>query len=695
MAKKIDLKHRRNIGIMAHIDAGKTTTTERILFYTGRIHKIGEVNDGSATMDWMEQEQERGITITSAATTCIWEIDQQKYTLNIIDTPGHVDFTAEVERSLRVLDGAVMVLCAVAGVQPQSETVWQQAKRYNVPCIAFVNKMDRVGANFKKAVSSIDEQLSANPVAIQMPIGAEDQFEGVVDLVEMQQLIFKDKSWGLEFERVKLTEALRPQAEEERREMLEKLSLYDDDLLEKIVEEKEVGQEEITKVLRTATLDGQITPVLCGSAFKNKGVQQVIDAVIHYLPSPLDIPPVEGDHPVTKKLVSRDASVSDPMCALAFKVTSDPFAGQMTFVRVYSGIFETGKTSYNPRSRKNERIGNLVKLHANKREDVKELGAGDIGAVVGMDLVTGDTLCPKEHSIVLERTQFPEPVIDQALEPKTKLDQDKLEEALKRLMQEDPSFRSRIDDETGQNIISGMGELHLEVIVDRLQREFRVECKAGTPRVAYRETITQSAESEIRVEQQFEGKEQFAFCKICLEPLEAGLGFEFENQLSDEELPTLFAEALEQGVRNAMNNGVLAGFSLIDLKVSLVAGEYNEESSTEVAFTFAGVNAIREGALKAKPNLLEPTMKIEVVTPVSFTGDVIGDLNARHGRIRGMEEQGGIQVVMAEAPLAEMFGYSTRLRSLTQGRASYTMHFSHYNAVSESTRKALTGGSVS
>jgi elongation factor G len=695
VAKTVDLKHRRNLGIMAHIDAGKTTTTERILFYTGRIHKIGEVNDGSATMDWMEQEQERGITITSAATTCLWETDQQQYTLNIIDTPGHVDFTAEVERSLRVLDGAVMVLCAVAGVQPQSETVWKQAKRYNVPCIAFINKMDRVGADFKNAVNSIDEQLSANPVAIQMPIGAEDRFEGVIDLISMQELRFKEEGWGLEYERKELSDELKPEAEEGRLQMLEHLSMFDDGLLEKIVEEQQVEQSEIVRVLRDTTLSGQITPVLCGSAFKNKGVQQLIDAVVEYLPSPLDIPPVHGDHPVTKKVVSRDASASEPLCALAFKVASDPFAGQMTFVRVYSGLFESGKSAYNPRKRKYERIGNLVKLHANKREDVSVLSAGDIGAVVGMDLITGDTLCPKENPIVLERTQFPEPVIDQALEPKTKLDQDKLEEALKRLMQEDPSFRSRIDAETGQNIISGMGELHLEVIVDRLQREFKVACKAGTPRVAYRETITQEADSEIRVEQQLDGKEQYAFCKISLEPLGAGGGFEFENNLSDEELPTLFAEALEQGIRNAMSNGVLAGFSLIDLKVSLIAGEYLDESSTEVAFTIAGVNALREGALKAKPTLLEPSMKIEVVTPVSFTGDVIGDLNARHGRIRGMEEQGGIQVVLAEAPLAEMFGYSTRLRSLTQGRASYTMHFSHYTSVSESTRKALTGESVS
>ena len=695
MAKTVSLNQRRNLGIMAHIDAGKTTTTERILYYTGRIHKIGEVNDGSATMDWMEQEQERGITITSAATTCFWLTDQIEYALNIIDTPGHVDFTVEVERSLRVLDGSVMVLCAVAGVQPQSETVWQQAKRYHVPCIAFVNKMDRVGADFEKAVISIVDQLSANPVPIQMPIGAEEQFAGVIDLISMQELRFKDEGYGEEYECSELTDELRPQAQDWRRQMLEHLSDYDDGLLEKIVEEQEVGQGEIVKVLRKATLGGKITPVLCGSAFKNKGVQQLLDAVVHYLPSPLDIPPVQGDHPVTKKLVSREASESDHLCALAFKVANDPFAGQMTFVRVYSGTFETGKTAYNPRKRKRERIGNLVKLHANKREEISAIRAGDIGAVVGMELITGDTLCTKDHPIILERTQFPEPVIDQAIEPKTKPDQDKLEEALKRLMQEDPSFRSRVDAETGQNIISGMGELHLEVMVDRLQREFRVNCKAGTPRVAYRETITQTADSEILFEQQLDGKEQFAFCRISLEPLEAGGGFEFENQLSAEELPTQFAEAVEQGIQDAMSNGVLAGFPLIDLKVSLIAGGYLEETSTEVAFTIAGIHALRDGAQKALPALLEPTMKIEVVTPVPFTGEVIGDLNARHGRIRGMEEQGGIQVVSAEAPLAEMFGYSTRLRSLTQGRASFTMHFSHYTSVTESTRKVLIGEPVS
>jgi elongation factor G len=695
VAKIVPLKQRRNIGIMAHIDAGKTTTTERILYYTGRIHKIGEVNDGAATMDWMEQEQERGITITSAATTCDWETDQQKYSLNIIDTPGHVDFTAEVERSLRVLDGAVMVLCAVAGVQPQSETVWLQAKRYDVPCIAFVNKMDRVGADFEKALVSIEDQLSANPLAIQIPIGAEEEFEGVIDLVSMQEHRFKEEAYGAEYESGDLTEELEAQAQEWRQQLLEHLSLYDDDLLEKIVEEEEVSQEEVVKVLRKATLSGQITPVLCGSAFKNKGVQQLLDAVVHYLPSPLDIPPVEGDHPVTKKLVSREASVSEPLCALAFKVASDPFAGQLTFVRVYAGTFETGKSAYNPRKHKYQRIGNLVKLHANKREDVNSISAGDIGAVVGMELITGDTLCPKDNPIVLERTQFPEPVIDQAIEPKTKPDQDKLEEALQRLMQEDPSFRSRIDTETGQNIISGMGELHLEIMVDRLQREFKVDCKAGTPRVAYRETITQSAESATKFEQTLDGKEQFASCRIKLEPLKAGSGFEFENKLSAEKLPGKFAVAVEQGIQDGMSNGVLAGFAMIDLKATLIAAEYFEELSTETAFSIAGINVLRAGVQKAKPTLLEPSMKIEVVTPVSFTGEVIGDLNARHGRIRGMEEQGGIQVILAEAPLAEMFGYSTRLRSLTQGRASFTMHFSHYSSVTEATRKALTGESAS
>jgi len=694
VTKTVSLKQQRNIGIMAHIDAGKTTTTERILYYSGRIHKIGEVNDGSATMDWMEQEQERGITITSAATTCRWETNKQEYVLNIIDTPGHVDFTAEVERSLRVLDGAVMVLCGVAGVQPQTETVWLQAKRYNVPCIGFVNKMDRVGANFEKALLSIEEQLSASPIAIQIPIGAEDQFEGVIDLITMQEHRFKEEGFGQKFESGEPKGELKQIAQDWRRQMLEHLSLFNDQLLEKIVEEREIYQEEVVEVLRKATLNGEITPVLCGSAFKNKGVQQLIDAVVLYLPSPIDIPPIQGDHPVTKKIISRQSSASEPLCALAFKVASDTFAGQMTFIRVYSGVFETGKSVFNPRKRKYDRIGNLVKLHANKREEISFINAGDIGAVIGMDLITGDTLCTKESPILLERTQFPDPVIDQAIEPKTKVDQDMLDDALKRLMQEDPSFRSKVDSETGQNIISGMGELHLEIMVDRLQREFKVDCKAGKPRVAYRETITKVADSEVVFEQQLDGKDQFASCSIRIEPLSAGGGFEFENRIPVEDLPTRFAEAVEQGVRDSMGNGVIAGFSLIDIKVSLIAAEYMDDVSTEIAFSFAGVSALREGTVKAKPILLEPSMKIEVVTPVSFTGDVIGDLNARQGRIRGMEEQSGIQVILAEAPLAEMFGYSTRLRSLTQGRASFTMHFGHYGSVNESTRKALTGESA-
>ena len=694
MAKIGSLKQKRNIGIMAHIDAGKTTTTERILFYSGRIHKIGEVNDGSATMDWMEQEQERGITITSAATTCSWENDEKEYILNIIDTPGHVDFTAEVERSLRVLDGAVMVLCAVAGVQPQSETVWLQAKRYSVPCIAFVNKMDRVGADFKKAVNSIEKQLSANPIAIQVPIINEEKFEGLIDLISMREHRFKDGGLGEEIDICELSKESLLIAEKWRTEMLEKLSLYSDELLEQIVEDQEINENEVISVLRESTLNGEITPVLCGSAFKNKGVQQLLDAVVLFLPSPLDIPPVKGDHPVTKKVIVRESSDSEQLCALAFKVASDSFAGQMTFIRVYSGKFETGKAAFNPRKKKHDRIGNLVKLHANKREEVTIISAGDIGAVIGMDLITGDTLCAKDHQIILERTQFPEPVIDQAIEPKTKVDQDKLEVALKRLMQEDPSFRSKVNVETGQNIISGMGELHLEILVDRLQREYKVDCKAGTPRVAYRETITQSSESEIRFEQLLEGKEQFALCKIGIEPLKTGDGFEFENRLSVDNVPNNYVEAIERGIRDAMGNGVIAGFSLIDLKATLISAEYMVEVSSELAFSIAGLNAFRECALKAKPILLEPSMNIEVVTPVSFTGDVIGDLNARKGKIRGMEEQSGIQVISAEAPLAEMFGYSTRLRSLTQGRASFTMQFGNYSAVTESTRKTLSGEST-
>ena len=691
MAKPVPLTRRRNIGIMAHIDAGKTTTTERILYYTGRIHKLGEVNDGSATMDWMEQEQERGITITSAATSCLWQKNREDYSVNIIDTPGHVDFTFEVERSLRVLDGAVMVLCGVAGVQPQTETVWRQAKRYQVPTIAFVNKMDRVGANFRHVITTLEEQLQIQPVAIQIPIGAEDHFEGVVDLITMQAYYFDEAGYGVDFECRKLSGDLEAEANLARAELLDQLSLHDDELTEKLLEETEPGIDEIISVLRRETLSGSITPVLCGSAFKNKGVQQLMDAVVDFLPSPLDIPPVIGMHPVTEKEVSRNASVDDPLCVLAFKVATDPFAGQMNFVRVYSGKFESGKSVFNPRKKKFERIGNLVKLHANKREEVNQLLAGDIGAAVGMDLVTGDTLCPKESQLVLEKTQFPEPVMDLAIEPKTKPDQEKLHESLTRLMQEDPSFRSKVDTETGQMVISGMGELHLEIMVDRLQREFKVDCKAGKPRVAYRESITQTAHSDARFDRLLDGKEQNVSCGLKIEPLEGGQGFVFENILSKANLPEECAIAVEQGIQDSLGNGMLAGFPIIDLKATLVSADFEEDQSSPLAFSIAAGTAFQQGVRNAAPELLEPSMDLEIVLPLQYTGDVIGDLNARRGRVRGLEERSGLQVISGEVPLSEMFGYSTQLRSLTQGRASFTMQFNHYIPVTDATRATLTG----
>ena len=691
MVKPVHLTRRRNIGIMAHIDAGKTTTTERILYYTGRIHKLGEVNDGSATMDWMEQEQERGITITSAATSCLWHKNDGEYSVNIIDTPGHVDFTFEVERSLRVLDGAVMVLCGVAGVQPQTETVWRQAKRYQVPCIVFVNKMDRVGADFMQVINTLEEQLQVQPVAIQIPIGTEDRFEGVVDLVTMQAYYFDEAGYGVDFECRQLTGELENEALHARAEMLDQLSLHDDGLTETLLEETEPDTDQIVSILRRETLSGNITPVLCGSAFKNKGVQQLMDAVVDYLPSPLDIPSVKGTHPVTEKEIIRNATVDEPLCALTFKVASDPFAGQMNFVRVYSGAFESGKSAYNPRKKKFERIGNLVKLHANKREEVDRLLAGDIGAVVGMDLTTGDTLCPKESQLLLEKTQFPEPVMDLAIEPKTKPDQEKLQESLSRLMQEDPSFRSRVDMETGQMVISGMGELHLEIMVDRLQREFRVDCKAGKPRVAYRESITQSVDSDARFDRLLEGKEQNVSCTLKLEPLESGQGFVFENLLSKGNLPEEHASAVEQGIQDSLGNGILAGFPIIDLKVTLISAEFDEEQSSPRAFSIAAATAFQQGVRKSAPVLLEPSMDLEIVLPLQNTGDVIGDLNSRRGRVRGLEERTGLQVISAEVPLSEMFGYSTQLRSLTQGRASFTMQFNHYIPVTDATRATLTG----
>jgi len=680
------LEQRRNIGIMAHIDAGKTTTTERVLYYTKRIYKIGEVNDGAATMDWMEQEQERGITITSAATTCPWKIEERDYTLNIIDTPGHVDFTVEVERSLRVLDGAVLVLCGVAGVQPQTETVWRQARRYQVPTIAFVNKMDRMGADFDKAAKSIEDRLNAVPIPVQIPLGAEDQFEGMVDLVELCAYRYGNDETGETFETVPLSKELAEEAKERRAKMLERLSLYDDVLLEKLLDETEPSVDEIKAAIRKATLTNEIVPVFCGSAFKNKGVQPLLDGVIHYLPSPVDLPPVKGEHPHTKKTVERKPTSDEPLCALAFKVATDPFAGQLSFVRVYSGRLESGKAVYNPRKGKMERIGQIVRMHANKREDLTVLEAGDIGALVGANLITGDTLCTKDQPLVLETTQFPEPVMDLALEPKTKADQDKLQQALNRLGQEDPSFRNHVDGETGQMLISGMGELHLEVIVDRLQREFRVACKAGKPRVAYRETIAQQASEAGKFDRTLEGKPQFAQCQIAVEPVETGKGVVFENAVA--RLPKEYAAAVEQSIKNALSSGVLAGYPVLGVKARLEAAEYQEETASETAFGIAAVSAVRNAMNAALPTLLEPSMKVEVVLPPEFLGDVIGDLNGRRGRVRGMEERSGAQVVTADAPLAEMFGYATGLRSMTQGRASYTMHFSSYTPVQQPTEQS-------
>ena len=671
---------------MAHIDAGKTTTTERILYYTKRIYKIGEVNDGAATMDWMEQEQERGITITSAATTCPWKIGERDYTLNIIDTPGHVDFTVEVERSLRVLDGAVLVLCGVAGVQPQTETVWRQARRYQVPTIAFVNKMDRLGADFDKAAKSIEDRLGAVPISVQIPLGAEDQFEGMVDLVEWCAYHYGNDKTGETFETVQLSGELAENAKERRAKMLERLSLYDDVLLEKLLDETEPTPEEIKAAIRKATLTNEIVPVFCGSAFKNKGVQPLLDGVVHYLPSPVDLPPVKGVHPHTKKTVERKPTTDEPLCALVFKVATDPFAGQLSFIRVYSGDIESGKAGYNPRKGKMERIGQIVRMHANKREDLTVLEAGDIGALVGANLITGDTLCAKGQPLVLETTQFPEPVMDLALEPKTKADQDKLQQALNRLGQEDPSFRNHIG-ETGQMLIAGMGELHLEVIVDRLQREFQVVCKAGKPRVAYRETITQQASKAGKFDRTLEGKPQFAQCRISVEPIETGKGIVFENTVSS--LPKEYAAAVEQSIKHALSSGVLAGYPVLGVKARLEMVEYQDETASETAFGIAAVSAVRNGMNAARPTLLEPSMKVEVVLPPEFLGDVIGDLNGRRGRVRSMEARSGTQVVTADAPLAEMFGYATGLRSMTQGRASYTMHFSSYTPVKQRTERSV------
>ena len=683
MARTTPISRYRNIGISAHIDAGKTTTTERILFYTGVTHKLGEVHDGAATMDWMEQEQEKGITITSAATTTFWRGMDGKFPehrLNIIDTPGHVDFTVEVERSMRVLDGACMVYCAVGGVQPQSETVWRQANKYHVPRLAFVNKMDRTGANFFKVYDQMKVRLKANPVPIVIPIGAEDTFEGVVDLLKMRSIIWDEASQGMKFEYGEIPAELQAEAEKWRENMIEAAAEANEDLMNKYLENGELSEEEIVQGLRIRTIACEIQPMLCGTAFKNKGVQRMLDAVIQFLPSPVDIPPVKGVD-LDDKEVTREADDNAPFCALAFKIMTDPYVGQLTFLRVYSGVLVSGKTVLNSVKNKKERIGRLLQMHANERKEIKEAEAGDIAAAVGLKEVTsGDTLCDVAHPIILERMEFPEPVISQAVEPKTKADQEKMGIALNRLAQEDPSFRVRTDEESGQTIISGMGELHLEILVDRMRREFNVEATVGKPQVAYRETIRSTVENaEFKFVKQSGGRGQYGHVVLKLEPQEPGKGFEFVDAIKGGVVPREYIPAVQKGVEDTLKAGVLAGYPVVDVKVTLHFGSYHEVDSNENAFKMAASMAFKEGMRRANPVLLEPIMAVEVETPEEKMGDVMGDLSSRRGVIQGMDDiAGGGKAIRAEVPLAEMFGYATTLRSLTQGRATYTMEFKHY-----------------
>ena len=683
MARQTPISRYRNIGISAHIDAGKTTTTERILFYTGVSHKLGEVHDGAATMDWMEQEQERGITITSAATTAFWrgmEMQWEPYRLNIIDTPGHVDFTVEVERSMRVLDGACMVYCAVGGVQPQSETVWRQANKYRVPRLAFVNKMDRTGANFFKVYDQMKKRLNANPVPVVVPIGAEDQFEGVVDLIKMKGIIWDAKSQGMTFEYVDIPANLVDVAQEWHEKMVESAAEASEELMNKYLENGELSEEDIIAGLRQRTIACEIQPMLCGSAFKNKGVQRMLDAVVQFLPAPSDIPPVEG-FDLDEKPTFREAKDEAPFAALAFKIMTDPYVGQLTFLRVYSGVLNSGDTVMNSVKGQKERIGRLLQMHANERKEIKFVEAGDIAAAVGLkNVTTGDTLCAVDAPVILERMEFPEPVISQAVEPKTKADQEKMALALNRLAQEDPSFRVRTDEESGQTIISGMGELHLEILVDRMKREFNVEASVGKPQVAYRETIRSVVENaECKFAKQSGGRGQYGHVVLKLEPLEPGKGFEFVDAIKGGVVPREYIPAVEKGVEDTLKAGVLAGYPVVDVKVTLHFGSYHEVDSNENAFKMAASMAFKEGMRKADPVLLEPIMAVEVETPEEKMGDVMGDLSSRRGVIQGMDDLvGGGKSIKAEVPLAEMFGYATQLRSLTQGRATYTMEFKHY-----------------
>jgi elongation factor G len=687
VARTTPIERYRNIGVMAHIDAGKTTTTERILFYTGVSHKMGEVHDGAAVMDWMEQEQERGITITSAATTCFWSgMDNHwpEHRVNIIDTPGHVDFTIEVERSLRVLDGAVTVLCSVGGVEPQTETVWRQGNKYNVPRMIFVNKMDRAGADYLRVVNQVKERLGANPVPIQLPIGAEEHFEGVIDLVRMKAIYWEEANMGTSFDVRDIPEELQADAELHREQMVEAAAEGDEELLEKYLEDHELSEEEIRRGLRLRTLAGEIVVTLCGSAFKNKGVQAMLDAVIDYMPSPLDVPAIKGildDDSEGERLASDD----EPFAALAFKIATDPFVGNLTFFRVYSGVLNSGDTIYNPVKSKKERIGRILQMHSNDREEIKEVHAGDIAAAVGLkDVTTGDTLSDPKSVITLERMEFPEPVIAVAVEPRTKVDQEKMGIALQKLAKEDPSFRVATDEESGQTIISGMGELHLDIIVDRMKREFKVEANVGKPQVAYRETIRRPVNQEGKFVRQTGGRGQYGHVYLKIEPGEAGSGYEFENKIVGGVVPKEYIGAVDKGIKEQLENGVIAGYPVVDVRVSLYDGSYHDVDSSEMAFKIAGSIAFRDGALKADPVLLEPIMKVEVVTPENYMGDVMGDLNRRRGLPQGMDDSPSGKVIRAEVPLAEMFGYATDLRSMSQGRATYSMEFEKYNEVPQS-----------
>ena len=694
MARTTPIERYRNLGIMAHIDAGKTTTTERILFYTGISHKLGEVHDGAATMDWMEQEQERGITITSAATTCFWKgmaMQYPEHRINIIDTPGHVDFTIEVERSLRILDGACAVFCAVGGVEPQSETVWRQADKYGVPRLAFVNKMDRMGADFLRVVEQVKERLGSNAVPIQLPIGVEEDFRGVVDLVTMKAIVWDKGSRGMNYELHRIPDKMADSCREWREVMIEAAAEANEDLMRKYLEGEELSQAEIKAGLRARTLNSEIVPILCGSAFKNKGVQAMLDAVIDYMPSPTDVPAIRGIVGNTETEAERPSSDDGPFAALAFKIATDPFVGSLTFFRVYSGVLQSGDSVFNPVKGKRERFGRILQMHSNDREEIREVRAGDIAAAVGLkDVTTGDTLCAQDAVITLERMEFPEPVISVAVEPKTKADQEKMGVALSKLAQEDPSFRVRTDEESGQTIISGMGELHLEIIVDRMKREFKVEANVGAPQVNYRETIRTQVEQEGKFVRQTGGRGQYGHVYLRLEPREPGVGFEFVNEIVGGVVPKEYIPAVGRGVEEAMASGIRAGFPVVDVKVILYDGSYHEVDSSEMAFKIAASIGFKEGAVKAKPVLLEPVMKVETVTPEDYLGDVMGDLNSRRGMVQGMEDAPSGKIVRAEVPLAEMFGYATDLRSATQGRATYSMEFAKYHEVPASIAEAIS-----